>query len=91
MPWMHWWVSREILYSVRDEMGSQWSDLRMGVICSCFRTLIRTLIRIIRISTVLDVLELFEALARDPDEKCVAVVQPGGDKGVDEVFLSQLG
>ena len=37
-------------------------------------------------SAILDILELFEALARDPDEKCVAVVQPGGDKGVDEFF-----
>ena len=27
-------------------------------------------------STVLDVLELLDALARDPDEKCIAVVQP---------------
>ena len=34
--------------------------------------------------TILDVLELLKALARDPDEKCIAVVQPGGDEGVDE-------
>ncbi len=31
--------------------------------------------------------EFLDALARDPDEKRVAVVQFGGDKGVDE-FLS---
>ena len=37
-------------------------------------------------SAVLNVLELSEALARDPDEECVAIVQPGGDKGVDEFF-----
>ena len=34
-------------------------------------------------STVLYVLELLDALARDPDE-CIAVIQPGRDKGVDE-------
>ena len=33
-------------------------------------------------SAVLDVLQSLNALARDPDE-CIAVVQPGGDKGVD--------
>lgn len=32
---------------------------------------------------VLDVLEPLKALAGDPDEKCVALVQPGGDKAVD--------
>ena len=37
-------------------------------------------------SAVLDVLELLKALARNPDEKCVAVIQPGGDKGVDQLF-----
>ena len=37
-------------------------------------------------SAVLNILELFEALARDPDEKCVAVIQPGGDGGMDEFF-----
>ena len=35
-------------------------------------------------SAVLYVLEPLKALARDPDEKCVTVVQPGGNKGVDE-------
>lgn len=33
---------------------------------------------------VLNVLELLQALAMDPDEKHIAVVQPGGDKDVDE-------
>ena len=37
-------------------------------------------------SAVLDVLEPEEALARDPDEKRVTVVQPGGDKGMDKFF-----
>ncbi len=37
--------------------------------------------------TNLYVLEFLDALARDPDEKRVSVVQSGGDKGVDE-FLS---
>ena len=36
-------------------------------------------------SAVLDVLELLDAFVRDPDE-CIAVVQPGGDKGVDQLF-----
>ncbi len=35
-------------------------------------------------SAVLDILELLKTLARDSDEKCIVVVQPGGDKGVDE-------
>ena len=34
-------------------------------------------------STVLDVLKLLNTEAGDPDEECVAVVQPGGDKGMD--------
>ena len=37
-------------------------------------------------SAVLDVLELLDAFVRDPDEECIAVVQPGGDKGVDQLF-----
>jgi len=37
-------------------------------------------------STVLDVLQLLDVLARDPDEECVAVIQPGGDKGMDKFF-----
>ena len=42
-------------------------------------------------STVLYVLELLDALARDPDEECIAVIQPGGDKGVDEPLFICLG
>lgn len=34
---------------------------------------------------VLDVLELLETPARNPDEECVAVVKPRGDKGVGEL------
>ena len=37
-------------------------------------------------SAVLYVLELLKALARGPDEECIAVIQPGGDKGVDQLF-----
>ena len=37
-------------------------------------------------SAVLDVLQLLDVLARNPNEKCVTVVQPGGDKGVDKLF-----
>ena len=37
-------------------------------------------------STILDVLQLMDVLAGDPNEACVAVVQPGGDKGVDTIF-----
>ena len=35
---------------------------------------------------VLNVLEPLQALARDPDEKCITVVQSGGDKGMDQLF-----
>jgi len=35
-------------------------------------------------STVLYVLEFLQSLVRDPIEKCVAIVQPGGDKGMDK-------
>ena len=35
-------------------------------------------------STILDVLQTLDVLSGDPDEECVAVVQPGGDKGVDK-------
>lgn len=37
-------------------------------------------------STVLNVLQLLDVLAGDPDEECVAVVQPGGDEGVDKLL-----
>lgn len=37
-------------------------------------------------SGVLDVLESLDALARNPDEESITVVQPGGDKGVDELL-----
>ena len=37
-------------------------------------------------STVLDVLSPLNVLAGDPDEECIAVVEPGGDKGVDKSF-----
>ena len=45
-------------------------------------------------SAVLNVLEPLEAFAGDPDEECIAVVQPGGDEGVDEflcVWESECG
>ena len=37
-------------------------------------------------SAVLNVLELLKARARGPDEKSITVIQPGGDKGVDQFF-----
>ncbi len=37
-------------------------------------------------STVLNVLQLLEAFARDPDEERITIVQPGRDKGVDKLF-----
>lgn len=37
-------------------------------------------------STVMDVLELLNALTRIHGEKLVAIVQPGGDKGMDQLF-----
>ena len=42
-------------------------------------------------STVLNVLEPLDALARDPNEECIAVVQPGGDKGMDELLCISQG
>ena len=42
-------------------------------------------------STVLNVLEPLEAPARNPDEECVAIVEPGGDKGVDKLLCSMEG
>lgn len=42
-------------------------------------------------SAVLNILELLEAPARDPDEECVTVIQPGGDKGMDELLCSGEG
>lgn len=37
-------------------------------------------------SAVLEVLKPLDAFTRDPDEECITVVRPGGDKGVDELF-----
>ncbi|XP_068160690.1 nucleoporin p58/p45-like [Antennarius striatus] len=37
-------------------------------------------------SAVLYVLELVNALARDPDEERITIIQPGGDKGVYQFF-----
>lgn len=37
-------------------------------------------------SGVLNVLELLQVAARDPDEECVAIVQSGGDKGMDQLL-----
>ena len=68
------------MYSILVETESQWSEWRMGVMCSCLRTHQDPSCR------VLDVLEPLQALARDPDEKCVPVVQSGGDKGMDQFF-----
>ncbi len=42
-------------------------------------------------SAVLDILEPLEALARDPDEECITVVQPGGDKGMDKFLCCRTG
>ena len=40
---------------------------------------------------VLYVLKPLQALARDPDEECVTVVQSGGDKGMNLFFRSLRG
>lgn len=37
-------------------------------------------------STVMDVLQLLDVFAGDPNEECVTVVQHGGDKGMDRFF-----
>lgn len=35
---------------------------------------------------VLDVLKPLQTLSRDPNEKCITVVQSGGDKGMNQFF-----
>ena len=70
-------MRRETLYSILVQTGSQWSKWRMGVMCSCLPT---------PSCRVLDVVEPLQALAGDPDEKCITIVQSGGDKGMDELF-----
>lgn len=42
-------------------------------------------------SAVLNILELLKAPARNPDEECIAVIQPGGDKSMDELLCSRKG
>ena len=37
-------------------------------------------------STVLDILQFLETFARNPDEDCLAIVQPGGDEGMDKLY-----
>ena len=41
-------------------------------------------------STVLDVLQFLETFARNPDEECIVIVQPGGDEGMDKFILCLL-
>ena len=67
---MHWWVRRETLYSILNVTG-----VDVFIFAHPHQD---------PGSAVLYVLELLDALARDPDEECIAVIQPGGDKGVDE-------
>lgn len=41
-------------------------------------------------NSVLDVLKFLPALARDPIEECIAVIQPGADKDMDKLlFIGQ--
>lgn len=42
-------------------------------------------------STVLNVLQSLQTPARDPDEECITVVQPGGDKGMDQLLSIREG
>ncbi|XDV12961.1 hypothetical protein PO909_001499 [Leuciscus waleckii] len=42
-------------------------------------------------SAVLNILELLKAPSRNPDEECITVVQPGGDKSMDELLCSRKG
>lgn len=41
-------------------------------------------------STVLNILEPLKALFRDPDAECITILQPGGDKGMDEHLSSRM-
>lgn len=42
-------------------------------------------------NTVLNILELLEAPARNSDHESITVIQPGGNKGVDELLCSGEG
>lgn len=42
-------------------------------------------------SAVVHIFEPLKALARDPNKECVTVVQPGGDKGLNEPLSSRTG
>lgn len=57
-------ISRRVLNSNRNEMGSQCRDARMGMMGWCFRT------HQDHGSVVLGILELRETPARDPYEVC---------------------
>ena len=66
-------------FVVNPETGSQCSDLRMGVMCSYFRTLIRILAALFWMYCSFWMLFLGIPMRS-------TVVQPGGDKGVDKFF-----
>ena len=71
-------MRRETLYSILSSTGSQCSDWGDMIIFAHPHQ--------DPSSAVLNVLELLDAFVEDPDEECIAVVQPGGDKGVDQLF-----
>lgn len=77
-------MKREALSSVQAETDSQCSERRMGVMCSYLRTFIR-----IPAALFWMYCSFLDAFAGDPYEKCVVVIHPGVDKGVDK-FLDDI-
>ena len=78
VPWRHWWDRRETLNWILYWPVEGFED-------GC-DVLVLPHPHQDPGSTILDVLQTLDVLSGDPDEECVAVVQPGGDKGVDKFF-----
>lgn len=77
---MHWWASKQIIFNTKvDEEPVKCQEDRIDVLK--FTHPLKD-----PGSTIFNVLDLLKALTRDPNEEYITVVQPGGDKGVDQPF-----
>lgn len=72
MPWIHWCVRRETLLAERGSRGSECDEGDVVMFAPS------------HLDPSCRVLEPLHALARDPKEKCVAVIQPGGAEGMNQ-------
>ena len=83
-----WWralkVRRSVLKMMRCLMGSQWREWRMGVMCSRDWVWVRR-----RAAEFWTSCPSMEGMRGDASEEGVAVVETGGDEGVDEGFSSR--